>query len=72
MKRYLLALTVLLGVSAGYASADYIVIVANLGQQREFRVQAGGGNVGKDETRQAVPVDLKIPKAIITGAEPGK
>ncbi len=30
------------------------------------------GNVGKDETRQAVPVDLKVPKAIITGAEAGK
>ncbi len=48
MKRWLLALAVLLGVPLGYASADYIVIVANLGEQREFRTGGIGaaGAVG--------------------------
>jgi hypothetical protein len=27
------------------------------------------GNVGRDETRQHIPVDLKIPKVTIIGAE---
>jgi hypothetical protein len=27
-------------------------------------------NVGRDETKQAIPVDLKVPKAVITSAEP--
>jgi hypothetical protein len=35
-----------------------------------IRVEAAdqAGNIGKDETRQPVPVDLKRPKAVITGA----
>jgi len=46
MKRWLLAIAVLLGASVGYASADYIVIVANLGEQREIRTDPNGGGIG--------------------------
>ena len=37
-----------------------------------IRVEAvdQAGNQGKEETSQAIPVDLKIPKATIIGAEP--
>lgn len=45
MKRGLLALAFLLGVSAISARADYVVIVANLGQGGSKLTTAGGGGV---------------------------
>jgi hypothetical protein len=45
MKRWLLAIPALLCGCAGFASADYIVIVANLGQIREVRSQPAAGGV---------------------------
>jgi hypothetical protein len=46
MKRWMLAFAGMLLVPVGYASADYIVIVANLGEQREIVNQPNGGQPG--------------------------
>jgi hypothetical protein len=45
MKRWFLATAVLLGGTAGIASADYIVIIANVGQVRD-KTPPGAGNIG--------------------------
>jgi hypothetical protein len=45
MKRWFLA-TALLFVSAGLASADYVIIMANLGPTKDKDTQPGGGNLG--------------------------
>ncbi|HEY7313830.1 MAG TPA: DUF1570 domain-containing protein [Gemmataceae bacterium] len=45
MKRYFLAAAFLLG-SAGFASADYVIIVANVGSSKELRTLPGMGMYG--------------------------
>jgi len=45
MKRWFMAAAILLG-SAGFASADYVIIVANVGSSKELRTLPGMGMAG--------------------------
>ena len=46
MSRWFLALAALLGGSVGMASADYVYIIANVGQSKEKSPQTGPGMLG--------------------------